>query len=136
MSPETGLARRYAALVIANGHNWSPKWPTFPGRFTGEVLHSAQYKTCRTCSPAKPQVLVVGGGNSGCDLAVEAAQNARQTFHSTRRGYHYIPKYLFGRPSDLQGDKLHRLGLPLALRRAFIAAVLKYLVGSPHHFRP
>src|SRR5438067_9194498 len=34
--------------------------------------------------------------------------------YSTRRGYHYIPKYLFGRPSDRLGDKLHRLGLSLS----------------------
>jgi len=33
------------------------------------------------------RVLVVGAGNSGCDIAAEAAQNAAVTFHSTQRGY-------------------------------------------------
>src|SRR5262249_5337114 len=42
VTPERGPVRRYSAVVIANGHNWSPKWPTYPGRFTGEVMHSAQ----------------------------------------------------------------------------------------------
>jgi hypothetical protein len=130
VTPEGGPTRRYAAVVIANGHNWSPKWPSYPGRFTGEVMHSAHYKTPDVL--AGKRVLIVGAGNSGCDLAVEAAQNARQTFHSTRRGYHYIPKYLFGRPVDRIGDKLHRLRLPLAVRRAIIGIILKCLVGSPH----
>jgi hypothetical protein len=132
VTPAGGPTRRYAAVVIANGHNWSPKWPSYPGRFTGEVMHSAHYKTPDIL--ACKRVLIVGAGNSGCDLAVEAAQNARQAFHSTRRGYHYIPKYLFGRPVDRLGDKLHRLGLPLAVRRAIIGAILKCLVGSPHRF--
>jgi cation diffusion facilitator CzcD-associated flavoprotein CzcO len=132
VTPEGGPTRRYAAVVIANGHNWSPKWPTYPGRFTGDVLHSAHYKTPDVM--ADKRVLVIGAGNSGCDLAVKAAQTARRTFHSTRRGYHYIPKYLFGRPADRLGDKLHRLRLPLALRRVVIGTVLKCLVGSPHRF--
>lgn len=132
VTSEGGPTRRYAGVVIANGHNWSPKWPTYPGRFTGEVMHSAHYKTPEVL--AGKRVLIVGAGNSGCDLAVEAAQNARRTFHSTRRGYHYIPKYLFGRPVDRLGDRLHRLRLPLAVRRAIIGAILKCLVGSPHRY--
>jgi hypothetical protein len=132
VTPENGPTRRYAAAAIANGHNWSPKWPSYPGRFTGEVMHSAYYKTPDVL--AGKRVLIVGAGNSGCDLAVEAAQNARGTFHSTRRGYHYIPKYLFGRPVDRLGDKLHRLRLPLAVRRALITTILKSLVGLPHRF--
>lgn len=41
----SGEVRRYGAVIIANGHNWSPKWPTYPGEFKGEVIHSASYKT-------------------------------------------------------------------------------------------
>jgi hypothetical protein len=132
VTPEGGTARRYPALVIANGHNWSPKWPAYPGKFTGEVMHSAHYKTPDVL--AGKRVLVVGAGNSGCDLAVEAALHAAKTFHSTRRGYHYIPKYLFGFPSDRVGDRLHRLHLPLPLRRAVVAAVLRCAVGSPRRY--
>ena len=38
------VTRSYDALVAANGHNWNPKWPEHPGEFSGEVLHSADYK--------------------------------------------------------------------------------------------
>src|SRR5215207_9894109 len=41
----TGETRRYAAVVIANGHNWSPKTPDYPGTFAGERMHSAEYRT-------------------------------------------------------------------------------------------
>ena len=55
---ESGKRRRYRGVVIANGHNWDPRWPNYPGQFDGLVLHSSQYKT--------PDVLVgrrvLGGG--------------------------------------------------------------------------
>lgn len=129
---EGGSTRRYGAVVIANGHNWSPRWPEYPGTFSGEVMHSAFYRTPDML--AGKRVLIVGAGNSGCDIAVEAAQNASLTFHSTRRGYHYLPKFLFGRPSDRLGDKLHRLGLPFWLRRTVIGTIINCLVGSPRRY--
>jgi cation diffusion facilitator CzcD-associated flavoprotein CzcO len=129
---EGGSTRRYGAVAIANGHNWSPRWPNYPGDFSGQVMHSAFYKTPDVL--AGKRALIVGAGNSGCDIAVEAAQNASRTFHSTRRGYHYIPKFLFGRPSDRLGDKLHRLGLPLWLRRTVIGTIVTCLVGSPRRY--
>jgi hypothetical protein len=96
-------------------------------------MHTAQYKTPDVL--VGKRVLVVGAGNSGCDLAVEAAQNARRTVHSTRRGYFYIPKFILGRPSDQLGDKLLRLRLPLGLRRRITNFFLKIVAGSPHRFK-
>ena len=109
---------RYAAVVIANGHNWSPKLPRYEGleEFRGEVMHASSYK-----DPAQlrgKRVLVVGAGNTGCDIAVEAAQQASRCWHSTRRGYWYAPKYVLGRPADQVNDTL------LALRRAAAGAAV------------
>jgi cation diffusion facilitator CzcD-associated flavoprotein CzcO len=132
VTPANQPTRRYGALVIANGHNWSPKWPTYPGHFAGTMMHSAQYRTPDVL--AGRRVLVIGAGNSGCDIAVESAQNAVRTLHSTRRGYHYIPKFVFGRPSDKLGDKLLKARLPLRLRRWLTTTVLRWLVGSPEKF--
>jgi len=130
---KTGATNRtaeYAGVVIANGHNWSPKLPTYPGQesFTGQVMHSAQYKG--PDAVAGKRVLVVGAGNTGCDIAVESAQNAVQTWHSTRRGYYYNPKYAFGRPSDQTADLLLALKLPLSLRRVLFGATLRLTVGD------
>lgn len=126
---EDGTSSAYDLLVVANGHNWFPKWPEYPGRFEGQTLHSADYRTPDVF--AGRRVLVVGGGNSGCDIAVEAAQNAQRAWHSTRRGYWYMPKYLLGRPADQVGDRLLALGVPLWFRRSVATAMYRLLVGRP-----
>jgi cation diffusion facilitator CzcD-associated flavoprotein CzcO len=120
---------RFDTVVVANGHHTLPKFPTYPGTFTGQSLHSAEYRTPDIFEGRR--VLVVGGGNSGCDIAVEAAQHAEQAWHSTRRGYWYLPKYLFGTPADQVGDRMLALGLPLWLRRTLATVSQRLTVGSP-----
>ena len=126
----TESTHRFAGVVVANGHNWWPKIPQYPGQesFTGEIRHSAQYKGAEVLRGKR--VLVVGAGNTGCDIAVESAQNARSTLHSTRRGYYYNPKYAFGRPSDQTADLLLAMRLPLALRRIMFKTTLRLTVGD------
>lgn len=128
----TGETRRYGGVIICNGHNWDPKWPDYPGRFDGLSLHSGEYKTPDVLIDKR--VLVIGAGNSGCDIAVESAQNAAITFHSTRRGYYYNPKYTFGRPSDQVNETLLKLRVPLTLQRRIYAIVLKLLIGHPQDY--
>jgi cation diffusion facilitator CzcD-associated flavoprotein CzcO len=70
----TGERRQYRGIIIANGHHWDPNWPKYPGQFDSLVLHSSQYKTPEVLTGKR--VLVVGAGNSGCDIAVESAQFA------------------------------------------------------------
>lgn len=120
----------HAGVVIANGHNWHPKVPEVPGLdgFAGTVLHSADYK-CADVLVGK-RVLVVGAGNTGCDIAVEAAQRAEVTLHSSRRGYFYNPKFVFGRPSDQVADLLLALHVPLPLRRLLFRLTLAVTVGD------
>lgn len=128
-----GAHEIFDVLVIANGHHGVPRTPDYPGQFTGESLHSAAYQS-PDIFPGK-RVLVVGGGNSGCDIVVEAAQFADQAWHSTRRGYWYMPKYLFGRPADQVGDLMLNLRVPLAFRRASATLLHRVLVGSPARTR-
>jgi hypothetical protein len=75
-----------------------PVVPDVPGSFSGEVIHSSAYKS--SDSFRGKRVLVVGAGNSGCDIAVDAAVTAEKTYHSTRRGYHYMPKFIHGMPTQ------------------------------------
>lgn len=124
--------RTFRAVVIANGHHGDPLYPTFPGEFAGEVIHSRQYKTPDIL--ASRRVLVVGAGNSGCDIAVEAAQHASAAFLSMRRGYHFLPKFLRGKPIDVAGEALHRWGLPLWLRRAVARALIHVAVGPLENY--
>ncbi|MGB8329747.1 MAG: NAD(P)-binding domain-containing protein [Polyangiales bacterium] len=125
-----GEARHYAHLIVATGHHWDPKWPEFPGRFDGPVIHSHQY-----IDPFDPielkgkRVLVVGIGNSAVDIASELSNRglADRLVLSTRRGAHVVPKYMFGRPIDqiVQTNPY----VPLALQRKAAALLIRLLVG-------
>lgn len=95
---ENGEVRRYRVLVVCNGLLRKPIIPDFPGEFHGDSIHSANYKSAQQFRGRR--ALVVGGGNSGCDIAVDAALNATAAFHSTRRGYHYMPKFISGQPTQ------------------------------------
>jgi cation diffusion facilitator CzcD-associated flavoprotein CzcO len=118
---ESGERRRYRGIVIANGHNWDPRWPNYSGQFDGEAIHSSQYKTPDLV--AGRRVLVVGGGNSGFDIAAESAQHAAATFHSLRRGYHILPRFHDGLPVDECGEWMLRWRLPLWFRRLAAARI-------------
>jgi len=86
----------YNGVVIANGLLREPRWPKYPGNFNGLIMHANEYTSPDIFK--NKRVLVVGGGNSGCDIAVDAASRAEKTFHSMRRGYHYMPKFIAGIP--------------------------------------
>ena len=46
-------------------------------------------------------MLIIGAGNSGVDIACDAARTAGKAFLSVRRGYRFVPKHLFGIPTDV-----------------------------------
>ena len=108
------------------------KFPDFPGSFNGLSLHSSQYKTPDVLDGRR--VLVVGAGNSGCDIAVESAQHAARTFHSMRRGYHYVPKFLFGRPADRCGEFLLRFVCRSGCGGMISAGMVKLATGWPQDY--
>jgi hypothetical protein len=123
---------RYGAVVVANGHHWDARWPepAFPGaeEFEGEQLHAHEYREPDVL-PGK-RVLVLGIGNSGVDIAVEASRIADKTFVSTRRGAWVIPKYLNGKPIDEIANSLTGLA-PIPVMRAVMNRSLKVAVGDP-----
>ncbi|MDG1234077.1 MAG: NAD(P)-binding domain-containing protein [Pseudomonadales bacterium] len=91
----------YTHLVCANGVTWTPRLPNYPGLegFTGETRHSSTFRYPEELKGKR--VLIVGGGNSGVDIACDAARNADAAFWSVRRGYRIIPKHIFGVPLDV-----------------------------------
>jgi hypothetical protein len=127
-----GEVRMYQHLIVAAGIHWMPTMPRIAGRFDGESMHSCGYKSAQVFHGKR--VLVVGAGNSGCDIAVDASQHASRTFLSVRRGYHFIPKYAFGRPIDQVGEVGLRLRLPLSVRRALNELILRAVVGKPQQY--
>jgi cation diffusion facilitator CzcD-associated flavoprotein CzcO len=89
-------------VLVCNGHHWDPRWPepAFPGSFDGVEMHSHDYRDSRDLEGKR--VVVVGGGNSGVDIAVAASYVAERTIVSLRRGVHVIRKHLGGKPVDQQ----------------------------------
>lgn len=125
-----GTTRRYDAVLVANGHLWSPSVPDVPGRFDGVTLHSSRYRN--PSDLGEGDVLVVGAGNSGCDLAVDAATAGRRTAISMRRGRMFQPKAIFGRPRA----ELTWLGkLPLPLQERVSRALVDVVVGPASAYR-
>ncbi len=86
-------------LMVANGHHNDPKYPEYPGEYTGRLLHSHDFRSVDESWRGK-RVLVIGAGNSGCDVAVESARVASKVCLSMRSPQWFIPKFLFGNPSD------------------------------------
>jgi dimethylaniline monooxygenase (N-oxide forming) len=131
---DTGAVRteRYTAVLVANGHHWDPQYPepAFPGAgsFAGEQMHSHHYRTPEPLSGRR--VLVLGVGNSACDVAADCSVVAARTLLAMRRGAHVVPQYLFGRPTDHL--TLMRLGTraPFPLRSFAVALLLRIAQGN------
>ncbi|HEY6564931.1 MAG TPA: NAD(P)-binding domain-containing protein, partial [Pirellulaceae bacterium] len=127
VSTADGNERFYSAVILAHGHHVEPHLPEIPGRFAGATLHSKNYKTPDLIR--NQRLLIIGAGNSGCDLAVEAAYHARSVTLSLRRGYHILPKYLFGTPLDRCGEQLDRWLLPGRVKRRIAEKLIQVAVG-------
>jgi hypothetical protein len=119
----------YKGVIIATGTLAEPRMPRFEGRFTGELMHASSYKHPRQLDGKR--VLVIGGGNSACDIAVDAVGRAQYADLSVRRGYHFLPRYLFGQPSDTWEL---RWPLPAMLRWRLERWVLRRYGGNPQRF--
>ena len=117
-------------LIVCNGHHWDPRIPSYPGHFSGEILHSHSFKNNQKFSGKK--VLVVGGGNSACDIAVEISRVAKKTSISMRRGYHFIPKFIMGMPSDTFYSKT--LWIPKRIRLFLQKLVLRLVQGKYENY--
>ncbi|MAY89335.1 MAG: monooxygenase [Pseudooceanicola sp.] len=128
---ESGATRNatYAGVMIANGTLSTPNIPAFKGEFTGEMIHSAAYRHASQFSGKR--VLIVGAGNSGCDIAVDAIHHAASCDLSMRRGYYFVPKYVFGKPADTLGGAIR---LPMPIKRVIDGTILKWFVGNPQKY--
>ncbi|MEM8497609.1 MAG: NAD(P)-binding domain-containing protein [Pseudomonadota bacterium] len=122
------LTSRY--LICANGVTWNPNTVSWPGDFDGEVRHSVSYRSSSEFEGKR--VLIVGAGNSGVDIACDASFTADQAFLSVRRGYHFVPKHLFGKPADVFAEEGPKL--PFFLQQKIFGGLLRMINGDLRHF--
>lgn len=96
----TGEVREYDGLIACPGVTWHPSIPELPGQesFRGQIRHSRTYASPREFEGRS--VVIIGAGNSGVDIACDAARSADRAFLSVRRGYRFVPKHIFGLPTD------------------------------------
>jgi hypothetical protein len=122
-----GRAARYRGVVCCSGAQWTPSMPSVPGSFAGEVMHSSGYRDLDQVRGKR--VLVVGGGNSGCDIVVDASRVAAKAVISMRRGYWIIPKHIFGVPADVFAEGGPTL--PAWVQQRVFGRMLRVLYGRP-----
>lgn len=137
----TGGTVVHARMVVAASGGFSrPYRPSLPGldSFTGTVLHSAEYR--RPARFAGGRVVVVGGGNSAVQIAVELAQVATVTI-STRGRLRWQPQRILGRDfhwwlahtgldTSALGPRLVKGGVPVIDDGRYRTAVA---AGRPDH---
>ena len=136
----SGETRIYRGVVCANGVTWHPNRPSYPGleQFRGEIAHTVEYRSPELFKGHK--ALIVGAGNSGVDIACDAARYASSALISLRRGYHFVPKHIFGVPTDvfLSGQVHPPKGVvipddPGRMMSALVGDLTRYGLPAPDH---
>ncbi len=118
-----------AGVLLANGTLHEPRHGQFKGHFNGQMLHSSEYKSADVF--AGKRVLIIGCGNSACDIAVDAVHRARSVDMVVRRGYYFLPKFVAGIPTDTLGGKIR---LPNRLKQIVDGTLVRLISGKPSSF--
>ena len=121
------------AVVVATGHNGRPVMPEWPGAagFTGELMHSSAYRSGLPF--AGKDVLVVGAGNSGAEIAVDLVEHhARKVWLSVRTPPNIMRRDLAGLPAQVMGIFFRRL--PMSVGDKIAGATQRLTVGDLSKF--
>jgi cation diffusion facilitator CzcD-associated flavoprotein CzcO len=133
----TGLEILSDNVVIATGLNQIPHQPAYPGAesFTGRLVHSKEYRNPEPFSGE--EVLVVGMGNTGAEIALDLSEAGVETTISVRGPVNIVPRDVLGRPTQLTARMLARLPTALAdrlgslLRRMTVGDLTGYGIATP-----
>jgi indole-3-pyruvate monooxygenase len=122
-----GVLRAHA-VVVASGTNGEPNRPRWPGleTFPGRVLHSAEYRNGDAFSDL--DVLVVGLGNSGGEIALDLVERGARPAVSVRSPVNVIPRDVLGIPVLAIAIPLARL--PPRLADTLVWPILKIYYPS------
>lgn len=115
-------------VIIATGPFGTPKEYKVSGldTFSGSMIHSSQYKTGRVYKGQK--VLVIGFGNSACEIAIDLHEQGATPFMSVRSGVNVLPKEVLGIPTLSFGIPMSKI--PPRLIDKINAPLLRVLVGD------
>jgi putative flavoprotein involved in K+ transport len=134
----TGAGRIDAAcVVIATGYNKAPALPDWPGRdtFSGTLLHASQY---RNPTPyVDRDVLVVGPGNSGAEIAHDLGDGgAAHVWLAVRQPPNILRRATAGVPSQVLGIAMRRMPGPFVDRAALVMQRISFGDLTPYGLAP
>ena len=115
-------------VIIATGPFGKPKPVSFKGMetFPGKILHSCDYKTGKDFKGQN--VLVVGFGNSACEIAIDLHEQEAKPSMAVRSPVNIIPRDLLGVPI-LELSQLMS-SLPPRVADTINAPLMKLLFGD------
>jgi putative flavoprotein involved in K+ transport len=123
---EDGATVEARHVVVATGNSNTldaPDWPGLAG-FTGEVVLAPDYRNGRPY--AGRDVLVVGTGNTGTEIATDLAEHgATRVWLSVRTPPHIVPRTRLGWPAQGTGILVHRLPPRVVDRLGAVLAVVQ-----------
>jgi putative flavoprotein involved in K+ transport len=97
-------------VVVATGYNGAPFIPDWPGLdgFRGELIHSSEYRNAAAFRSR--DVLTVGAGNSGAEIATDVADGgASRSMLSVRTPPQIVRRSTAGIPAQLIGIAIRKL---------------------------
>lgn len=123
-----GTEDAFDAVVVASGHQGVPSHPSFAKKFTGEYLHSHEY---RVPEPFRNKhVLVIGIGNSACDIAADICPLTASTTIAARSPVLIMPRMIFGIPTARVLARIEKPFMPWPIRRGIRGLIARIAHGS------
>jgi len=115
-------------VVVATGYTREPVRPEWPGMetFPGEILHSSKYRNAARW--AGQDVLVVGFGNSGCEIAIDVHEHGARPGLAVRSPVNIVPRDVLGLPVLSLGIAMRHI--PTRLADALSRPLTRLFVGD------
>jgi len=115
-------------VIVATGPYGKPKSIHLKGMetFAGQILHSYEYRTGRDFKGEK--VLVIGFGNSACEIAIDLFEQGAKPSMSVRSAVNVVPRDLLGIPIGHLSIVLSRL--PARVADAVNGPMMRLLFGD------
>jgi putative flavoprotein involved in K+ transport len=126
------------SVIVATGYNNTPHMPDYPGRdgYTGELVHASSYRNADAYRGR--DVLVVGSGNTGAEIAVDLVEGgARRVRLAVRTPPNIVRRQVAGTPNQVLTLGLRRMppalvdGLARVARRVTIGDLSRYGLAQP-----
>jgi thioredoxin reductase len=116
------------SIIIGTGSNRVQNSPSWPGldNFKGIIQHSKDYRNGKEYKDKN--VLIIGMGNTGAELAIDLNENGAKTYISVRGPVNIVTRDFNGKPTQYTAIKLQKL--PPWLNDFIANTVQKLTIGD------